>query len=239
MSSVTKTAGIDGTFTYTLSVVPDEAPKLTIYSNPERTVVAQAEQTLVATANPSVFEATYDASLAATTYYLGFTTVVTSGEPAVADNDDTLVLIDISGIVGDDSFATLAEFELRKGDVETAQEDIVSALLIDTTALIRDEASGSTATWVTGTDPAPTVIKSICIEAAYRAWSNPDALSQSSIADSSISYTREGTPDALFLTAAEKRIIRRSASTSGIGSVTLVTPYSGDDVTIDPDVGDL
>jgi hypothetical protein len=153
---------------------------------------------------------------------------VMDGEPLDPQIEYFEVIAPGSIIIIDGAFATLDEFEARKGDVEADQEEIVSTLLVDATALIKAEAEGSTAEWVVGSDPAPVLIKSICIEAAYRAWANPDALSQSSIADSSISYTRDGIPDALFLTAAEKRAVHRAAGSSAALSVTLVSPYSGD-----------
>lgn len=128
---------------------------------------------------------------------------------------------------GEGSFASLEDFVERKGPVSEEEEPAVLALLADASALILDEVSGSTATWVTESGDVPHSVKAICVAVAYRAWSNPDGLSQSSIADSSLSYAG-ARPDALYLTDDEKRILDRAAGTSSVVSVTLVSPYSGD-----------
>lgn len=100
MSQATKHAGIDGTFQYTLNVVPDETPHLVIYSDQARTVVAVADQVLATTTNPARFTASYPASLVAGTYYLSFSTVITTGDPAFVDENDTLLLVSLAGNVG-------------------------------------------------------------------------------------------------------------------------------------------
>lgn len=130
--------------------------------------------------------------------------------------------------------ASLEDFKVRKApDLAEESESMVEALLSDASSLILAEAALSDETWVTEQTDVPAVIVSICVEVAYRAWSNPDALAQSSMQDTSLSYVRGGTPDALFLTDAERRTIRRVATLSSAVEVTLVSPYSGDDVTED------
>lgn len=130
MSTVTRTAGVDGTFSYSLSVEPDEAPELTIYSDAARTVEAVAASTLVATASPSVFTASYPASLAAGTYYLRFSTVVTTGQPAVVDSDDQLVLTAVAGSVAVGDLLTIAEARAAvKKETTTAFDTLLASLV--------------------------------------------------------------------------------------------------------------
>lgn len=135
-SSVTRTAGVAGSFAYTLSQVPYAAPVMTIYSDAARTVVAVAAATLAATANPSVFTCLYPATLAPGTYYLSFSTVLTNGQPAIVDQDDMLVLVAASGSVAPAyaSIADLRNFGLsviqRKDDL-AADDLVVASRLID------------------------------------------------------------------------------------------------------------
>ena len=141
MSSVTRTAGVEGTFHYSLNQEPDEAPVLTIYSDAERTTVAVAAATLTATANPAVFVATYPAALAAGTYYLSFSTVLTTGQPAVVDQDDTLVLAAVVGSV-DTSYATVAEARAFGISTAEANDDQLTSWL-ETASRVVDEYTGT------------------------------------------------------------------------------------------------
>lgn len=118
MSSVTKPVG-GGLFTYTLSVVPDAPPDMTIYSDPLRTIVAEGPTTLVATGNPSVFTASYSNALAAGQYYLGFV-FLCNGTPT-ADNNDTLLLVDPSGDVGGPCMSWPLSDECPEIPVEASQ----------------------------------------------------------------------------------------------------------------------
>jgi len=140
VSSVNRTSGVLGTFPYTLSIAPFSAPSLTVYSDAARTLVAVAPATLVATGDPRVFTATYPASLPAGTYYLKFSTVITFGQPALIDSDDTLVLSAVLGDVGADrDILTLAEakqaLNLPSGassvDAELAQVITAASLFVD------------------------------------------------------------------------------------------------------------
>lgn len=135
MSSVTRTAGVNGTFAHRLNVVPFAAPRMTIYSDSARTIVAVAEATLAATANPSVFTASYPASLVPATYYLGFLIEVTEGEPDFADNDDTLVLVPISSTVDGLPLCSLAEYEVWLGETVADGPQAELLLAIASTAV--------------------------------------------------------------------------------------------------------
>lgn len=122
--------------------------------------------------------------------------------------------------------ATKQDFEARYGQAD----DRVEPLLEDASALILSEVSGSEADWVTETDPEPEavpgIVKAICVGLAYRAWSNPDALSSESLGEHAHAWAdRSG--QALRLTDAECRILEREAGISSLVSVTLESPYAG------------
>jgi hypothetical protein len=121
---------------------------------------------------------------------------------------------------------------------EGLEADRAGDMLDAASTLIRDLAEK---TWVeadTGVlEAVPRAIVRICVEAAYRAFGNPEGLSQRSIGDSSKSYDRakrEG-GEAVYLTDAEKRRVLAAAVTSSPTVVTMVSPYSGDPL----DDGDL
>lgn len=139
-TSVTRTAGVNGTFQYTLSVVPFGTPVLTIYSDAARTVVAVAAAALTPTANPSVFTAAYPASLPAGTYYLSFSTVITNGQPATIDQDDMLVLVSAGGSVND-VYATIQD--VRDLGITTVQRsDTLVGVDLDVASRMIDQITG-------------------------------------------------------------------------------------------------
>lgn len=120
------------------------------------------------------------------------------------------------------SLATIEDFEQRHGTLDVEERARVQGFLDDATELILEVGDD---TWDEAT--APQRVRGICRWVAYRAWSNPDALSQSSMGDVALSYTRDGVPDAVFLTKSEHTSIVRAAEGSTFVSATLVTPYSG------------
>jgi len=92
--------------------------------------------------------------------------------------------------------------------------------------MILSEVSGSTAGWVTDEDQeAPPVVAGICVSVAYRAWSNPDALSSASLGEHTQAWA-DRTGEALRLTDGERRILEREAGLGSFQSVTLESPYS-------------
>src|SRR5688500_3630086 len=99
MSTVTRDAGVNGSFPYTTDAVPFDRPYVTIFSDAGRTTVAVARVQTAATGASNVFTVSYPATLAAGTYYLTFDTVFTSGQPATIDNNDELVLRAVGGSV--------------------------------------------------------------------------------------------------------------------------------------------
>lgn len=113
---------------------------------------------------------------------------------------------------------------------EDAEADRAEALLDEASELIRDVADK---TWlVTGTnalDAVPRRVARICAAAAYRAFTNPEGLTQRSIGDSSKSFDRSGVNggEAVYLTPDEERAVVKAAGGSSFVSVTLESPYSG------------
>jgi hypothetical protein len=112
---------------------------------------------------------------------------------------------------------------------EESERDRAETLLDEASELIRDKAGK---TWVTdegALESVPRRVRLICVASAYRAFTNPEGLTQRSIGDSSKSYdrtSREG-GEAVYLTDDEIRSIRKAAGTSSLVAVTLESPYTG------------
>lgn len=120
------------------------------------------------------------------------------------------------------ALATVADLEARLG----AQVDNVeqaSALLDDASGLIRLEVDP--VTWVDedgSLEAVPQVVVTICCKAVKRALANRDGLMQRS--ETIGSYTSaemfHGTqPSDVYLTAAEKRLVRRAAGRKTVGTL--------------------
>lgn len=130
--------------------------------------------------------------------------------------------------------ASLDQLAVRLGYTPTgAEADRASGLLVEASELIRDEAGMD---WVTvdqtALDGVPRRVEKICLAVTYRAFTNPEALGQRSIGDSSKSYDRARVPggEAVYLTESEKRAVKKAAGGSTFAAVTLTSPYSGDAV---------
>jgi hypothetical protein len=138
---------------------------------------------------------------------------------------------------GGDSLASLSDFESRHGDVEPDDEELVTTLLDDASALIRAELSGSSAGWLAAADPepAPREVVMTTVAVAYRAWSNPDALRSQELGASGRTYASSA-PDAVYLTARELRLLKRAAGTARMNSMTMASPFSGDDIELEPEL---
>lgn len=126
------------------------------------------------------------------------------------------------------SLASVADLEQRLGapvdDVTQAQ-----ALLDDASGLIRLEVDP--VTWV-GDDGSlgavPAVVLTVCCKAVRRALDNPEAVTQraesiGSYSDS-VSYSN-ASPD-VYLTNAERRLVRRAAGRTTVGSVLISSDRS-------------
>lgn len=149
------------------------------------------------------------------------------------------------------ALVSLDDFALRVGGISAADEDRAQAALDDASALIRAEAG--TETWVDddgALEAVPDVIVAVCVAAAIRAFRNPDGVRTESIGTYSVAYADTST--AVFLTEGERRIIRRAAGLTGIGSVQLEGEWSvgmdatwvpvdrgGDDFPLGPGEGEV
>jgi hypothetical protein len=125
--------------------------------------------------------------------------------------------------------ATVEDLRRKLGYLpEDTERDRAEHLLDEASELIRDKAG---VTWTNATTGAlesvPRRVRLICVAAAYRAFTNPEGLTQRTIGDSSKAYDRtkrEGGED-VYLTDAEVRTVRKAAGTSSLVSVTLVSAY--------------
>lgn len=179
----------------------------------------------------------YDITIPADDYGLWRYTITMSGAVIgkvrgkfyVADDDDEEL----------PPLASVERLGKKLGYTPTGPEADRAADVLDAAStLIRDVAGKTWVEPLTGVlDAVPRGIIRICVEAAYRAFGNPEGLSQRSIGDSSKSYDRakrEG-GEAVYLTDAEKQRIGTLSNVASPTVVTLVSPYSGDPL----DDGDL
>jgi len=122
--------------------------------------------------------------------------------------------------------ASLEALSLRLGvTLAGAEADRAGAILDDASALVRSEAGRD---WVDDEGAladVPAVVESVTLAVAYRAFRNPDGVSQTSLGDASISYDRGDGQAAVYLTRDERRSVRRAAGTSAIGTVELASPW--------------
>lgn len=147
---------------------------------------------------------------------------VARGQFYVADDDDELPpLIGFAKLVAKLGYAP-----------EDEERERAESILFEVSSLIRDVASK---TWTNETTnallPVPYRVRQIALSAAYRAFTNPEALVQRTIGDSSKSFDRakrEG-GEAVYLTADEEKAIQKAAGITGNGMVvvTQVSPYNG------------
>jgi hypothetical protein len=145
---------------------------------------------------------------------------VVRGQFYVADDDD-----DLPPLV---SFSKLAsKLGYFPEDEERTRAD---SILMEASALIRDVAG---VTWTNESTNALTIVparvRQIALSVAYRAFTNPEALTQRSVGDSSKSFDRskrEG-GESVYLTEAEEKAIQKAAGSSGMVVVTQISPYGG------------
>jgi hypothetical protein len=145
---------------------------------------------------------------------------VARGQFYVADDDDELPpLISFGKLVN--------KLGYTPEDEERARAE---SILNEASSLIRDVAEK---TWTNESTNAllevPHRVRQIALAVVYRAFTNPEGLTQRTIGDSSKSFDRskrEG-GEAVYLTAAEEAAIQKAAGVAGNGmvSVTLVSPY--------------
>lgn len=123
--------------------------------------------------------------------------------------------------------ASVTSLGLRLGiTLAGADADRAAAVLDDASALIRAEAGTA---WVDEAEQlsgVPAVAESIALAVAYRAYRNPDGVSQTSLGDASVSYDRGTGQAAVYLTRDERRAVRRAAGTTAVGAIELASPWA-------------
>ena len=220
--SVTRPAGVDGTFPVRFSQQPVGTPALTIYQDAAQTQVAVPSAPLAATGNPLVWTASYPSTLPAGRYYLQVAARYTAGEPLVFDTNDVLDLTDPATTVDEDAppLATVDAFEARLGrTLDGADRARAQAALEDASSLARDVASTTYLDQTAVRTPVPGPIRSVVLAAARRAFDNPNGYASENLG--SYSYSRDAafSRGGVYLTAEEKRTIRRAANRLGIGTL--------------------
>ena len=122
--------------------------------------------------------------------------------------------------------ATVEQLSARLGITPTGGDaERALAALEDASALIRIEAAVD---WIDDSDAlsdVPSVIEAITLAVAYRAYQNPTGASQTSLGDASVSYAREGSVGAVYLTRDERKAVRKAAGISSVGSIALASPW--------------
>lgn len=127
------------------------------------------------------------------------------------------------------ALAELTDYEDRHGDVDGTDAELVQTLLEDASALVLDVADGSEEGWALEEEDAviPGNVVAVCVAAAYRAFTNPNAVSRQALGMASFTFKGD-IPDAMYLTDREVRLIRKAGRRSTFQAVTLESPYSGD-----------
>lgn len=127
------------------------------------------------------------------------------------------------------SYASIEDYERRYGAVPSDLRDRTEALLEDASALVADAVSGSTEPWVETGEDAPRMVVVVVAGAAHRALSRADGVVREQLGEHAVTYRADASWD-IWLTKEERRIVRKAAGLGALTSVTLVSPYSGDDV---------
>lgn len=138
------------------------------------------------------------------------------------------------------AFATVEALGVRLPEgIPAGDEPRAQAALDDVSTLIRSIAGVD---WVDTDNPAeladdlPDIIVTVTLSAARRVLDNPDGIQQESI--DNYSRTLVNPSGDVYLTANEKRLVRKAAGRSEIGSVELESPYQPPAATFVPvDIG--
>lgn len=123
--------------------------------------------------------------------------------------------------------ASVTSLGLRLGITLTgADAERAAAVLDDASALIRAEAGTDWLDEAEQLSGVPAVVEAIALAVAYRAFRNPDGVSQTSLGDASVAYDRGTGQAAVYLTRDERRAVRRAAGTTVIGAIELASPWA-------------
>lgn len=115
------------------------------------------------------------------------------------------------------AYATLADFEDRYvGTLDADDMTRVETLLADASALVEEVAGGAI------TSPPATLVPLVC-EVARRAFDNPAGLRGETIGDYTWRVGESGS--GVYLTANERRTVRRAAGVLGVGSLTMSSDF--------------
>jgi hypothetical protein len=173
------------------------------------TLTASADLLLTERAVSGAVEFTIEANGTVNTTYNTVTATITAG--------DRLRWTYLATLLAPTGFVTLATFADRyETTIPAADETRVEALLGDACALVSD---------LVGIDydtvAAPSSVVAVICAAVRRAYDNPGGLQGETIGD----YTwRGGSAEAgVYLTNAERRVVRRAAGKLGIGSLTMTS----------------
>lgn len=135
------------------------------------------------------------------------------------------------------ALVSLEDFAVRVGGVDASDEARAQAILDDASALIRVEAGDED--WVDANgdlEDVPEVVVAVTVAVAVRAFFNPQGVRSESIGTYAVTYADSST--AVFLTAGERRTIRRAAGAAAIGTVTLEGAYAVEETVYVPvDIG--
>lgn len=133
------------------------------------------------------------------------------------------------------SLASLAQLVARMGNPTLSEDEQARAQadLDDASALIRAEVKPTTwaivdpeddEAWVL--DDVPAVVETVTLAVARRSFDNPAGVAQKSVGDVSITYGADARRGGIYLTKDERRLVRRAAELSSMGSVTLTSADS-------------
>jgi hypothetical protein len=119
------------------------------------------------------------------------------------------VVFTIAVADGPRAFAVAADVAARLGqDLSVGEQQSATALLEAATSLIA-EAAGKGDDWALTLDPVPHVLKSLCVELACRAMSNPGGLTSLREQLGSYSYAQSFADVGLTLKPTEEQVVRR------------------------------
>jgi len=129
-------------------------------------------------------------------------------------------------------FATVADLQALLGRDLTGRETTQAALVLGLVAGLIRGALGKPANWMPA--PVPGELRALSLEKALGKITNPTNLAAESEQLGAYQHSQtfqRAIDGGVFLTEAEKREVRRAAGVAAFASVTMVSPYSGDEET--------
>lgn len=129
------------------------------------------------------------------------------------------------------ALVSLADFEARlPGVLADSDQARAQAAIDDASAFVRAEAGEDWLDDAGALEAVPAAVVAIVCRVAYRAFTNADGTQQQSIAGYSESFAN-ASPD-VYLTAQERRTLRRVLGRGGLGSVELESPWLSADAVV-------